>query len=151
MEYRWDILSGKSLRTWKRSSFTFLPQSSYAMNLFRIQPLDFLIKPISREMTEDIMERSLRMYERKKIRLFPIVSKVTISMSHFVRFYISTVRTKKVSMVLKEEEVQFYGKLKEISKSVPHNFMMIHQSFLINLDYVSECSYELVKWPMVRC
>ena len=86
-----------------------------------------------------------------KIRLFPIVSKVTISMSHFVRFYISTVRTKKVSMVLKEEEVQFYGKLKEISKSVPHNFMMIHQSFLINLDYVSECSYELVKWPMVRC
>ncbi len=119
-------------------------QSSYAMNLFRIQPLDFLIKPISREMTEDIMERSLRMYERKN-QTFSYSIKGYYFNVPFRKILYFYSQNKKVSMVLKEEEVQFYGKLKEISKSVPHNFMMIHQSFLINLDYVSECSYELVK------
>lgn len=54
-------------------------------------------------------------------------------------------QNKKVGIVMKDEEVQFYGKLKEIAGKVPHNFMMIHQSFLVNLDYVEECSYEMMK------
>ena len=50
-----------------------------------------------------------------------------------------------MTIVLKDEEVMFYGKLKEIAALAPLNFIMIHQSFLINLDYVAECSYEIVK------
>lgn len=28
---------------------------------------------------------------------------------------------------------------------LPHNFIMIHQSYIINLDYILEGSYEFVK------
>lgn len=40
-------------------------KSSYAMNLFRIQPLDFLIKPLTSKVIEDVMLRSVKLYERK--------------------------------------------------------------------------------------
>lgn len=54
-------------------------------------------------------------------------------------------QNKKINIVLKEEEMQFNGKLKNIACIVPHNFILIHQSYLINLDFVMECSYELIK------
>ncbi|WP_243099545.1 LytTR family DNA-binding domain-containing protein [Blautia wexlerae] len=41
--------------------------------------------------------------------------------------------------------VEFNGKLKEIAKKIPGNFIQIHQSYLINFDYIEECSYESVK------
>lgn len=40
-------------------------KSSYAMSLFRIQPLDFLIKPLKQEVIEDVMNRCMMLYERK--------------------------------------------------------------------------------------
>ncbi|MCI8947151.1 MAG: response regulator transcription factor [Lachnospiraceae bacterium] len=119
-------------------------KSSYAMNLFRIQPLDFLIKPIGWETVQDIMERSLHMYERKN-QIFAYRIKgyhFSVPFRKIMYFYS---QNKKVGIVMKDEEVQFYGKLKEIAGKVPHNFMMIHQSFLVNLDYVEECSYEMMK------
>ncbi|MFR5916503.1 MAG: LytTR family DNA-binding domain-containing protein [Blautia wexlerae] len=32
--------------------------------------------------------------------------------------------------------VEFNGKLKEIAKKIPGNFIQIHQSYLINFDYI---------------
>lgn len=119
-------------------------RSSYAMNLFRIQPLDFLIKPVDMAAVEDIMQRSLRIFERKN-QTFSYSIKgyhFRVPFRNIIYFYS---QNKKVTIVLRNEEVQFYGKLKEIAESVPHNFIMIHQSFLINLDYVAECSYEIIK------
>ena len=119
-------------------------KSSYAMNLFRVQPLDFLIKPIASEMMEELMERWLHICERKN-QIF----EYSIKGCHFrvpyhnILYFYS--QNKKITLVLRDEEIPFYGKLKEIAAVVPHNFIMIHQSYLINLDYVAECSYEMIK------
>lgn len=119
-------------------------KSSYAMNLFRIQPLDFLIKPLTQKAINDIMDRSIKLYERKN-QLFEYQSKgyhFKVPYKDIMYFYS---QNKKINVVLKGEEMQFNGKLKDIAQIVPHNFIMIHQSYLINLDFVTECSYELVK------
>ena len=54
-------------------------------------------------------------------------------------------QNKKVHLVLKDGQKEFNGKLKEIAKKIPGNFIQIHQSYLINFDYIEECSYESVK------
>jgi len=119
-------------------------KSSYAMNLFRIQPLDFLIKPLVKDMVYDVMRRSIKVYERKN-QLFEYYSggyHFKVPYKNIIYFYS---QNKKINIVLKNEEMQFYGKLKELACKVPHNFILIHQSYLINLEFVQECSYDLVK------
>ena len=86
----------------------------------------------------------IKLHERKK-QVFEYCVKgynYKVSYKDIVYFYS---RDKKINIVLKNEERQFNGKLKNIAKAVPHNFILIHQSYLINLDFVTECSYELVK------
>ena len=119
-------------------------KSGYAMNLFRVQPIDFLIKPIEKEKLMEVIICGIKLHERNKQEFEYCVRgyNYKISYKDIVYFYS---RDKKINIVLKNEERQFNGKLKNIAKAVPHNFILIHQSYLINLDFVTECSYELVK------
>lgn len=119
-------------------------KSSYAMELFRIQPLDFLIKPLDQHKVKDVMERARKLTERRK-GLFEYYSggiyfKV---MYKDILYFVSD--NKKIRMVMKDGEKEFTGKLKDIGKTVPVNFIQIHQSYLINFDCIDECTYETVK------
>ncbi|MFR2760016.1 MULTISPECIES: LytTR family DNA-binding domain-containing protein [Clostridia] len=40
---------------------------------------------------------------------------------------------------------EFYGKIKAVLTQLPPNFLQIHQSYVINQDYVIEYTYERVK------
>lgn len=118
-------------------------KSSYAMSLFRIQPLDFLLKPLNQKTIDDVVDRCVKFYERKN-QLFKFYAKgchFKIPHKEIIYFYS---QNKKINIVLKGEEMQFNGKLKDIAHIVPHNFIQIHQSYLVNLDFVVECSYELM-------
>lgn len=119
-------------------------KSSYAMNLFRIQPLDFLIKPLTQSLIDDVMNRSIKLYERRN-QFFEYHTKGTHYKIPYKDIFYFYSENKKINIVLREEEVQFNGRLKDITGTVPHNFVLIHQSYLINSDYIAECSYELVK------
>lgn len=119
-------------------------KNSYAMNLFRIQPLDFLIKPLTQDQIDDVMGRSIKLYEKRN-QFFEYHAKghhYKIPYKDIFYFYSEN---KKINIVLKEEERQFNGRLKDITDAVPHNFVLIHHSYLVNSDYIAECSYELVK------
>ena len=52
---------------------------------------------------------------------------------------------KKINMVTAESVTQFTGKIKDLAGVLPGNFIQIHQSFIINMNHMSECSYELVR------
>ena len=78
-------------------------KESYAMQLFKVQPLDFLIKPVPVEQIKEIV------------------------------------------IVKKDGEEEFYGKLRSIAENLPADFIMIHQSYIINQAFVCEYSYEAVK------
>lgn len=119
-------------------------KSSYAMDLFRIQPLDFLIKPLTTKAIADIMDRAIKMYEKRNL-LFEYYTKgyhFKAPYKDIIYFYS---QNKKINIVFKDEELQFNGKLKDIANVIPHNFIMVHQSYLVNFDFVMECSYELIK------
>ena len=106
-------------------------KSSYAMNLFRVQPIDFLIKPIEKEKLMEVILCGIKLHERKN-QVFEYCIKgynYKVPYKDIVYFYS---QDKKINIVLKNKEMQFNGKLKNIANVVPHNFILIHQSYLIN-------------------
>lgn len=119
-------------------------KEGYAMQLFKVQPLDFMIKPVSVEQLKEVLMRSVKQKSRpdayfeyqKGNSVFRIPIK---DIAYF------TSMDKKIVIVKKDGEEEFYGKLKNIAENLPVEFIMIHQSYIINQVYVREYSYETVK------
>lgn len=119
-------------------------KESYAMQLFKVQPLDFLIKPITTESMREVLSRSVKQkssvdtyfeYQRGNSVFRVPVRNIAYFMS----------MDRKIIIVKKEGKEEFYGRLKNIAETLPADFWMIHQSYIINQAYVSEYSYEMVK------
>jgi DNA-binding LytR/AlgR family response regulator len=119
-------------------------KESYAMQLFKVQPLDFLIKPLLTEQIKEVMIRSIKQ-KRNADAYFEYQkgnSVFRISLKD-IAYFMSM--DKKIIIVKTDGEEEFYGKLKSIVDKLPDNFIMIHQSYIINQTYVSEYCYETVK------
>lgn len=119
-------------------------KESYAMQLFKFQPLDFLIKPISAENLKEVLIRSVKQKSRADTYFdYQKGNSVFRVPVRNIAYFMSM--DKKIIIVKKDGKEEFYGKLKSIAKNLPADFLMIHQSYIINQTYVSEYSYEIVK------
>lgn len=118
-------------------------KQSYAMKLFKIQPLDFLVKPVTTKQLKEVLERSIR--QNKAVLSYFEYQKggslYRIPAGDIIYFMSMD---KKIIIVKQDRTEEFYGKLKHITEQLPPDFMMIHQSYIINQKYVSEYSYENV-------
>lgn len=119
-------------------------RSSYALELFKIHPIDFLIKPISAQDINDTIDEALRLYKRNNTVFEYRTNGYSCKIPYrdIIYFYSEN---KKVNMVTAESTIQFTGKIKDLAGMVPGNFLQIHQSYIINMNHMNECSYELVK------
>lgn len=119
-------------------------KSSYALELFKIHPLDFLIKPVKMQDISDTIDEALRLYNRYNT-VFEYRTNgynCKIPYKDIIYFYSEN---KKINMVTAAQTIQFTGKIKDLAGVMPGNFIQIHQSYIINMNHMSECSYELVK------
>lgn len=119
-------------------------KQTYAMQLFQIQPLDFLVKPVSEEQIREVLTRSIRQRQSLK-SCFEYKKGSTIYRvpSKDIAYFASM--DKKIRLVTKDGQAEFYGKLKNILEELPADFIMIHKSYIVNQQYVSEYSYDCVK------
>ena len=108
----------------------------YAMQLFKIRPMDFLIKPITYNKIYDVMQIFRILFPDKKMffeykkgkKSFQIAQSEIISIK---------CEGKKIRLVTSEEEIEFYGKMADAGKQLnPMKFWTIHKSFIVNVDYV---------------
>lgn len=118
-------------------------KSSYAMSLFKVQPLEFLMKPLEEKKVWRAVLRWIHLMEMKNKNFgYNIKGEYyKVPFKDIIYFYSEN---KKVVIVLKNRKIPFNGKLKDVAKKVTTSFIFIHRSFLINLDYVTRCSYEFV-------
>lgn len=119
-------------------------KQGYAMELFKIQPLEFLIKPISAARLKEVLIRSIKRkkgaescFEYRKGGQF-----IRIPVKEILYFMSMD---KKVLIIKNAGQEEFYGKLKNVMEQLPAGFLMIHQSYVIHQEYVSEYSYESIK------
>lgn len=119
-------------------------RQEYAMQLFRLQPLDFLIKPVSKEQVKEVLERSLKQRARSKALFEYQKGSVFYQIPcGDILYFMSS--DKKISMIAKDGADEFYGKLKDVAEKLPAGFLVIHQSYIINSEYVAAYTYESVK------
>lgn len=119
-------------------------KSSYALELFKIHPIDFLIKPVSAQDIWDTIDEALRLYHRGNTVFEYKANGYSCRLPHKYIIYFYS-ENKKINMVTKDSTVQFTSKIKDIIVILPECFIQIHQSYIINMNYISECSYETVK------
>lgn len=119
-------------------------KSSYALELFKIHPIDFLIKPVSAQDIWDTIDEALRLHNRNNTVFEYRANGYSCRIPHKYIIYFYS-ENKKINMVTKDSITQFTGKIKDIIEVLPESFIQIHQSYIINMNYISECSYETVK------
>lgn len=119
-------------------------KASYAQQLFKTQPLDFLVKPISQSQIKDALEMALRVMKKKRERFEFQQGKdyYYVSMGDIIYF---GSEGRKVKIVTPKETFEFYGRLKEAAKQLTDDFIVIHKSYIVNKEYIFRYTYEMVE------
>lgn len=118
-------------------------EKNYALQLFQTQPIDFLVKPVYQEDVQRVIKQYLRGNQSKKSQfLFKKGHKYCNIPFEDILYFQSVGR--KICIVGREEEQEFYGKLENIKELLTQQFIQIHKSYLVNQNYIREYMYESV-------
>ena len=119
-------------------------KANYAQSLFKTQPMDFLVKPLKLEQIQEAFTLAVEILSKGTARFEFHIGKDYYYMPYSdIVYFTSTGRI--IKLVTLAEERNFYGKLKEIGNTLPHNFIMIHQSYIVNNEYIHRYTYETVE------
>lgn len=120
--------------------------SGYDQNLkelFEVEPFRFLSKPINKKLFiryfTEACNRIIMSYNYFQFTFNKVIKKVTI---RDILFFESKNRIIIISLNDGSEE-QFYGKLNNIEDELIHlhTFLRIHQSYLVNYDYIKKMNF----------
>lgn len=118
---------------------------NYAMELFNIRPLNFLVKPIDDKKLIEVVLKAMDL-SGVKMNCFEFnigKAKYQYSLDDILYFESDG---RKIKIVLKNEIKEFYGKLISISNELDgKGFYIIHKSYLVNYDKVKEQRNENVE------
>jgi len=128
-----------------RTSIVYMSwNKGYALELFKIRPMDFLIKPLSDDEIEDT------------VRTFLLLSKdwskdFVYKKGHFtyrvqvadIMYFESQKRKVKIHLVQGRKE-EFEGSLKKTYKEQLEglDFLFVNPSFVVNYDYITSINYK---------
>lgn len=118
-------------------------KESYALQLFKNRPFDFMIKPLKRGAVFKVLDNILKLLQKENY-YFQFQNKKTLYRIPYKDILYFQSVGKKVNIVMFNEIKSFYGKLSEVKLKESY-FLDIHKSYLINYNYVSEYTYEEVK------
>lgn len=117
--------------------------SKYVMDLFKTQPLDFLIKPFDREKIKKVLELAIRLDRRNNTNFEFQFAQQYFSIPYAeIAYFMSEGR--KIKLKTAKEQYSFYGKLKDVERELPEEFISIHQSFIVNRRFAEHFTYETV-------
>lgn len=120
-------------------------KESYAMELFQVRPLHFLIKPIKKVILEEVVNKAIKLIVKNN-HYFEYKNGITNYKVPFKDIIYFESDGRKVNIVTNEEIQNFYGKLSEAERQLnEQDFILIHKSFLVNYDHVVEYQYDYVK------
>ena len=119
-------------------------EPSYAQKLFKTQPMDFLVKPITMQQIEDSLELAVKLIEKNTERFEFQNGRDYYYIPYGEIIYFESVG-RKIRIVAVGAEKEFYGRIRELEKKLPKEFFTIHQSYVINKTHVVRYAYETVK------
>lgn len=117
-------------------------KASYAMELFQIRPIHFLVKPFTPRQVIGVLEKAMELQGRQTKIFIYKMGKSENRISYKEIMYFSS-GAKKIIIHKKNGEDYFYGKLSDLN--LPRtDFIQIHKSFIINKQYVTRFRFDSV-------
>ncbi|MBU3811131.1 MAG: LytTR family DNA-binding domain-containing protein [Candidatus Niameybacter stercoravium] len=117
---------------------------SYYKQLFNVQPLNFISKPIQPSRVTENIRLAMKL-SNKLDGLFRYKKKHESYQIHVKDILYFESMGRQIRMVTIDGEDQFYGKLEEILAQVAkHQFMQIHKSYIVNYNQIMQFKYETV-------
>ncbi len=104
--------------------------------IFRVNPNNFLLKPIQAETLLDAVERARKQIEKEESECFVVTFKGAVFRikTRDILYFESEKRT--VILHGREGSWTIYRKLDEVQEAVPDYFLRCHQSYLVNMNEV---------------
>ncbi|MCH5270912.1 MAG: response regulator transcription factor [Lachnospiraceae bacterium] len=119
-------------------------KSSYAQKLFKTQPMDFLVKPIAAQQIHDSLELAIKILEKNTYKFEFQIGREYYYVPYGEILYFES-EDRKIKIVTAHDIKEFYGKIKDLEKSLPEGFLTIHRSYVINKTHVIRYTYEMVE------
>lgn len=119
-------------------------KSSYAQELFKTQPMDFLVKPITMQQIGDSLELAIKLLEKNAERFEFQNGRNYYYISYGEIIYFES-EGRKIKIVAVGADKEFYGAIGELEKKLPKEFLKIHQSYMVNKTHVVRYTYETVE------
>lgn len=119
-------------------------KSSYAKDLFKTQPMDFLVKPLAQKDIDETLNLAFKILKRNtdKFEFHTGHDFYYIPFGDIIYF---TSKGRKIRIFTIHGEHEFYGKLQDVVHSLSGNFLVIHHSFIVNPEYVLHYNYDTVE------
>lgn len=109
----------------------------YVFQGYEVHAFHYILKPYKEQKIAEVLEQAVKELDSHAERYFIVEQKAgsrRIPVSRVIAFCSNG---RKLTIIMNEEEIEFYGKLDEVCKSLPDYFVRIHNRFLINLNYIT--------------
>lgn len=119
-------------------------KTNYAMELFQVHPYDFLVKPILKQKVTMLLQKLFLLSENDKRFYTYTVNKNIYKISFGDIQYLCS-NNKHIEIHAANGKVyEFRGKLKDEIEKLTSQFIVLGQSYVINIKYLRECHYDYV-------
>jgi DNA-binding LytR/AlgR family response regulator len=137
---------GKKIREEFKNELTQIiyisSKKNYAMELFDVRPLNFLIKPVEDTKVFEVLDKAMELLDRID-GYFEYKTGHNFCKTEIKDILYFESDNRKVKMVTKNSEIVFYDKLSDIHLSLEsHRFFFSHKSYLVNFYHVSRFYYD---------
>ena len=120
-------------------------KETYAMSLFQVRPLDFLIKPLTKEKVSAVLEQFIRLSEANKNEFYYHAGK-SVCRLYLDEIHYFACNGRKVEIYTSSGQKEFYGAMREVWEQVEgKGFWIIHKSYIVNTAFVSVYHYDSVQ------
>lgn len=142
------ITVGKYIREERKDNITRIvyisSKENYAMELFQVRPLDFMIKPVRYEKIYKVLFEDIeRMHEMEQKFIFKSgYDQIQLPIREIIYFESAA---HAVRIVTLQNTYIYYGTITEIEEQLANpELIRCHKSFLINYNQVTRFEYESV-------
>lgn len=118
-------------------------KTTYAMQLFSVQPLDFIGKPITEESLFYAIRRGLEIIDYSGEVFVCKIGRDNILVECREILYLES-NLRSITLVCKDEKISFYGKISECLSKLPECFVRIHNSYVVNMNAIKRFGKDYV-------